>query len=43
MLESQAGRFLCAEPDGTVVADRAVLSTWVYIGLWCGLVEVCVC
>lgn len=28
MLESRAGRFLCAEPDGTVVADRAVLSTW---------------
>ncbi len=22
------GRFLCAEPDGTVVADRPVLSTW---------------
>lgn len=28
LLESRAGRFLCAEPDGTVVADRAVLSTW---------------
>lgn len=28
MLESQVGRFLCAEPDGTVVADRPVLSTW---------------
>lgn len=28
LLESRAGRFLCAEPDGTVVVDRAVLSTW---------------
>ncbi|KAM3567448.1 hypothetical protein VYU27_010406, partial [Nannochloropsis oceanica] len=28
MLESNVGRFLCAEPDGKVVADRSVLSTW---------------